>query len=217
MSDQGIGSLSYERPKNSATTPTTLETEYRVSFTGNVGTVEWWMTLDPATVAEETTVTITAGATGNYYVIDVVVGADSKSYIHKQVAGDTAATIAAYLAKIIDTNPNVRATAASNVISIKAAVPGTDLLIDGTDSTTPANVVVATVAANGGTALHRKIGEASLTFSINAAGFPEITTNGKWFDGGVSPVQLVPFGPLRATSNKALDAIQTAQGVARPA
>jgi hypothetical protein len=95
-------------------------------------------------------------------------------------------------------------------------IPGQAFTLANTDSTTVGNVVIATTTANSGTALHRKIAEAEVSFSASESGFPKISTSGKWYDAALSPVQKQTFGPLIGTGYATLDAIQTAQGITRP-
>ena len=195
-----------------------MESEYRiVTSVANKITTEWYLTLDPDNVAQVSTVTITAGTTSDEYAVKVTVGASVLTYRHKQVASQNATAIAVFLATIINTNPNVTATSAAAVITIKSLIPGQAFTLDNSDSTTVGNVVIATTTANSGTALHRKIGEAELTFSASTAGFPVVSVSGKWYDGASSPVLKQNFGPLVGTGNSTLDAIQTAQGITRPA
>ncbi|MEH2033205.1 MAG: hypothetical protein V7K67_26850 [Nostoc sp.] len=212
-----IGVIDYSRPKNSSTTPTELETEYRISTaTPNTIAIEWYLTLDPDNVAQVSTVTVTAGTTGDEYAIAVTVGSSTLTYRHKQVASQTATAIATFLATLINTNPNVQATSVGAVITITSVIPGQAFTLANTDSTTPGNVVIATTTANAGTALHRKIGQANVVFGAIATGFPVINVSGNWYDGSASPVQQQAFGPLTGTGNSTIDAVQTAQGITRP-
>lgn len=210
------GIITYNRPQNSATTPTELETEYRISSpSGNAILTEVFMTLDPDNVAQVSTVTLSLGSAGDEYAIAIAVGADSWVYRHKQTASDTTVSMAAFLAAIINTNTNVKASASSGVITITSLIPGQAFTPTVTESTTAGNLVVATPTANAGTALHRKIGQMIATFSVNNLGFPQISTSGSWYNGASVPVLQQNFGPLLGVGNATLDSIQTAQGVAR--
>ncbi len=212
-----IGVIDYERPRNTSTTPTELEAEYRISSAeNNKVKIEWYLTLNPDNVPQVSTVTITSGSTGDEYAVKVTVGSSALTYRHKQVASETAASIATFLATLINTNPNVQATNVGGVITIKSLIPGQAFTLSNTDSTTVGNVVIATTTANSGTALHRKIAEAEIDFSANESGFPKISTSGKWYDAALSPVQKQSFGPLTGVGYATLDAIQLAQGIARP-
>lgn len=212
-----IGLIDYDRPRNTATTPTELEAEYRITTSqSNKIKTEWYLTLDPNNVAQTSTVTITAGSTGDEYAIKVSVNSTSFTYRHKQVASETATSIAAFLATLINTNPNIQSTSNAAVITIKSLIPGQAFTLANTESTTAGNVVIATTTANAGTALHRKIAEAELAFSANNKGFPVVSVSGKWYDGADLPVFKQTFGPLIGVGNVTLDSIQIAQGIARP-
>jgi hypothetical protein len=210
--------LVYGREKNVSTVETTLETEYRIdSLTvGNRVRTEWYMTLDPAAVPQVSTVTITSGVTNDDYVVILTVDAVARAYRHKQVAGDNAASIASFLATLINTHPAVKAVAASGVITITSLIPGQAFTIANTGSTTVGNIVIATTTANSGTTLHRKIGEVDLTFTINATGFPVASVSGRWYDAASLPVQRQVFGPLVGVGYSTIDALQTAAGISRP-
>ncbi|MBN3946428.1 MAG: hypothetical protein HWQ38_08020 [Nostoc sp. NMS7] len=212
-----IGVIDYDRPKNLATTPTELEAEFRVTTTtANAIKTEWFLTLDPNNVAQVSTVTITAGTTADFYAIQVTVGTDVHTYRHKQIASETATSIAAFLATLINTNANVQAQSSGNIITITSLIPAQAFVLSNADSTTVGNVVFATTTPNSGTVLHRKIADATLTFTANPAGFPSVNVSGNWYDGGLVPVLKQSFGPLVGTGNSTIDAIQTAQGVNRP-
>ena len=212
-----IGFIDYNRPRDVATTPTELEAEYRIiTSVANKVTAEWYLTLDPDNVAQVSTVTITAGTTSDEYAVKVTVGSGAFTYRHKQVASETATSIAAFLATLINTNPNVAATSAAGIITIKSLIPGQAFTLANTDSTTVGNAVIATTTANSGTALHRKVAEAEITFSASTSGFPVTSVSGKWYDGASTPVMKQAFGPLVGTGNSTIDAIQTAQGITRP-
>ncbi|MCC5616533.1 hypothetical protein LC605_15925 [Nostoc sp. CHAB 5836] len=212
-----IGVIDYDRPRDVATTPTELEAEYRIiTSVANKITVEWYLTLNPDNVPQVSTVTITAGTTGDEYAIKATVGSSAPTYRHKQLAGETAPLIAAFLATLINTNPSLWATSAGAVITIKSLIPGQAFTLANTDSTTAGNVVIATTTANSGTALHRKIAEADMTFSANTSGFPVVSVSGRWYDGAASPALKQTFGPLVGTGNSTLDTIQIAQGIVRP-
>lgn len=212
-----IGVIDYNRPRDVSTTPTELEAEYRIITTNaNKVKIEWYLTLDPANVAQVSTVTILSGTTGDDYAIKVTVGSSNLTYRYRQVAGDSATAIATFLATLINTNPNVQATNTAGVITVKSLIPGQAFTLANTDSTTVGNVAIATPTANAGTALHRKIGESEITFGASATGFPMISLSGKWYDGGAIPGFKQSFGPLVGTGNSTFDSLQLAAGIVRP-
>lgn len=213
-----LGGLDYNRPKDSSTTVTNLEAEYKIISTEiNKTLIQWFLTLNPANVAQVSTVTITVGSETDEYAVAVTVGTSVMTYRHKQTADDTDNTIAAFLSKIINTNDNIFATHNLNVITITSLIPGQAFTLDNSDSTDTNKVVLATTTANSGTPLHRKIADVEVVFSIGANGFPRATFNGKWYDGSSVPVLRQNFGPLVGNGSDTVDSIQTAAGVARPA
>lgn len=219
---QEVYTISYPRPKNEQTTTTALETEYKVvapaSGTNNVK-IEQWMTLDPDNESFVGTVTLTAGTAGDEYVISVDDGTDDLIYRHNQTATDTATTMATFLAAIIDTHPGVRATSAAGVITVTGAIPGVAITVDTSSSTTPANVVAATSTPASGTALHRKISDITIGWTVDTSGFPTITVDEAiFYSGAASPTSVSTRTNIAVgKGSKTLDTIQTENGVARPA
>lgn len=211
-----VGTLAYDRPANSTVVATTLETDYQVSFpSANTVRITQNLTLDPAAVAQVSTVTLSAGSTGDDIAVHLTVGATTWVYRHKKAAGDTVTTMAAFLAMLINTNPNVSATSSAGVITITSAIPGQAFTLANTDSTTAGSVVIATPTANSGTALHRKIVELDVAFTVNTNKFPTITLGGNWYNGAASPVVALPVSVLTTSGPKSIDTYQTDAGIAR--
>lgn len=211
-----VGTISYDRPANSTVVATTLETDYQVSFpSANTVRITQNLTLDPAAVAQVSTVTLSAGSTGDDIAVHLTVGATTWVYRHKKAAGDTVTTMAAFLAMLINTNPNVSATSSAGVITITSAIPGQAFTLANTDSTTAGSVVIATPTANSGTALHRKIVELDVAFTVNTNKFPTITLGGNWYNGAASPVVALPVSVLTTSGPKSIDTYQTDAGIAR--
>lgn len=211
-----VGTISYDRPANSTVTATTLETDYQISFpSANTVRITQNLTLDPAAVAQVSTVTLSAGSTGDDIAVHLTVNATTWVYRHKKAAGDTVTTMAAFLATLINTNPNVAATSALGVITITSAIPGQAFALANTDSTVTGNVVIATPTANSGTALHRKVVDVDVAFSVNTNKFPLITLGGNWYNGAASPVVVLPVSTLTVAGPKSIDTLQTDAGIAR--
>jgi hypothetical protein len=211
-----VGTISYDRPANSTVTATTLETDYQISFPlANRVRITQNLTLDPAAVPQVSTVTLSAGSTGDDIAIHLTVGSTTWVYRHVKAAGDTVATIAAFLATLINTNPNIAATSAAGVITITSAIPGQAFTLANTDSTVVGNVVIATTTANSGTALHRKVADIDVTFAVNANKFPTITLGGSWYNGAASPVVVLPVSVLSTSGPRSIDTLQTDAGIAR--
>lgn len=211
-----VGTISYDRPTSATVTATTLETDYQVSFpSANTVRITQNLTLDPAAVAQVSTVTLSAGSNGDDIAVHLTVGSTTWVYRHVKAAGDTVTTMAAFLATLINTNPNVAATSSAGVITITSAIPGQAFTLANTDSTTVGNVVIATTTANSGTALHRKIVDLDIAFSVNPNKFPTITLGGSWYNGAASPVVALPVSVLTTSGPKSIDAYQTDAGIPR--
>lgn len=210
------GSLTYDRPNSSTTTPVTIKTDYATSVpVADKTRITQYYNLDPDAVAQVSTVTLSAGSTGDDIAIHLTVGATTWIYRHKKTSSDTVTTMAAFLATLINTNPNVYATSALGVITIKSAIAGQAFTLANTDSTTAGNVVIATTTANSGTALHRQVAVVDVGFSINVNKFPEITLSGNWYDGAASPAVALPIASLKVAGPKSVDTLQTDAGIAR--
>jgi hypothetical protein len=197
-------------------TATTLETDYQISFPlANRVRITQNLTLDPAAVPQVSTVTLSAGSNGDDIAVHLTVGSTTWIYRHVKAAGDTVTTMAAFLATLINTNPNVAATSSAGVITITSAIPGQAFTLANTDSTTVGNVVIATTTANSGTALHRKVADIDVTFAVNANKFPTITLGGSWYNGAASPVVVLPVSVLSTSGPRSIDTLQTDAGIAR--
>lgn len=211
-----VGTITYDRPNNTVVTTTTLETDYQISFPQtNRIRISQFLTLDPAAVAQVSTVTLSEGLTGDDIVVELTVGANVWHYRHQETAADTVTTMAAFLATLINTNPNVAATSALGVITITSAIPGQAFSLANTGSTTAGNVVIATTTANSGTALHRKVVDLDVTFDVNSEKFPRVTLGGNWMDAGASPVAVLPVSALTVNGPRSIDKLQTDAGIAR--
>ena len=208
---QDIANLTYNQVTTTSTS-VSRQIEYQVApdaVNPNKLVVVGSLNLSDTAVPQVSTITITAGSAGNEYAVTVgVTGSPSFTYRHKQVAGDTAASIAQFLATILDTNPNIVASVSGAVITVTGAVAGVAFTLDNSQSTTVGNVVTATTTAAAGTPKHRKIFDASLIFSVNANGFVTIESDGKFYDAALMPTVLQTFGRVSvANAPKALGTI----------
>lgn len=217
---ENFGSITYNRPYASVTQSTALEYETRVTKTAD-GKVklELYVTLNPANVAQVSTVTLTAGSTGDDYIVVVTSGGVAKTYTRKMQASETATVLAADLATLIDTHPAVTATSAGGVITITANVPGTAFTAANTGSTTTGNVVVATTTANSGTALHRLVAAMEVATDVKVSdqgSFLFQKMNGTIYDGSAIPAAVKTWTLESPTVSKSLDTLQTEAGISRP-
>lgn len=227
---QSFGTQAYARPAVTVTTDITVRKEIKVvTNNGNRLVAELWETLNvdselasPA-IANVLTITISQGSDGDIYsvVVDDGVGAD-EGYAFLQIGTPGAAAIAAGLAKALDASPYVVATASAAVITVTGVIPGRDITLDVTNSTTAGNLVVAQVTAQSGTAVYRKMAELTVDFDIfSQSGSPQ---NGvqkclaqiKWYNGE-DPAVLERTGASTELGNsiQTLDAVMTANGISR--
>lgn len=212
---QTTASLQFERPVANPTVSTELETEYRVvaSNLTNEIKVQQYITLDPDNIAQEDSITITAGSAGDDYTVEVDDGTEVDTFTYIQGASDDANIIASKLAKRIDLHPGVTAGSANNVISLTAVVPGVAITYDVSSSSTPANLPVTNSQAAAGTAKHGMISETTLTYTVGDNKTPKVNCQTDWYDGNPSSAtKLSSGGQLPSNGSKTLDAILTDNG-----
>ena len=188
-----IGSISYpaSQPDLTVTIPF-KRVRTQITEGGVVKDVlEAWADFGGA-VSQVNTMTITAGSTGDDYLIGITAGGNSAIVSHTQRSGDTATTIATRLLEEINGVPSASAlvsgTAATNVLTLTSDLPGATITYDVSGSTTPSNIVVAQTTAASGTAKMRKIGEIKTYFILpsggrNIAGVSQAV----FYDGGNPP------------------------------
>lgn len=220
---QDKGSLIYSRPRTSTEVSTTLETSYDIlpSPGANQTSEDVWFDLDPDTVAQESTITISAGTTDDLYTVSIADGTVTDRYTYRQEVGDTATIIATSLAQLLDLHPGVKVTSASNVINVVGVHGGVTVTITVSASTTPGNLVVATPTAAAGTPKYVKvmniITEKELTTSGTNKGFPKVSMTVAYYDGDDTTPVVLSTKTVSSTGPRSLDEIQTNNGVARPA
>lgn len=155
-------------------------------------------------VSQVNTMTITAGSTGDDYLIGVTAGDDSAIISYTQRSGDTATTIAARLLEEINGVPSASAlvsgTAAANVLTLTSDLPGVTITYDVGGSTTPSNIVVAQTTAASGTAKMRKVAEIKTYYEIPSGGRNLVAVNQSVFYDGANPAGVVRNNP-EARSN----------------
>lgn len=221
---QTTGSLAYARPRTAPTVDVTLLASYELipPTVANATSEDFYMDLDPTTVAQESTITIAAGITDDLYTVSIADGTTTDIYTYRQEAADTADIIAASLTQLLDLHPGVRVTAATNVITVAGVHGGVVITIDVSSSSTPGNLVTATPTAASGTPLFVKIATVTTTKVLTEAsagvnGFPRVLMSVDFYDGdAVSPI-ILATREVSTTSPRNLDDIQVANGIAQPA
>jgi phage tail sheath gpL-like len=217
MPDQVVSSLTYDRV-TTTTTATTLPTAIEQSGLANVSTDVFYLTLQSTAVAQVSTFTISGTLTSTDIVTATiaVTGGYSFKYSYEANASDTIETVGTRLATLIDTDPNVTASAAfaasTSTITVTSAVPGQAFTLTSGKTGTVTVGAAATGTANAGTAMRRKIAEATWTFDDSADGF--ITAKGqvKFYNGGSSPTLVSTQDTATYKHAQSIDAIRTAQG-----
>lgn len=219
---QETGSLSYNRPRSSTTVSTTLRTNYDILPTPAVNQTsqDIYFDLDPTTVPQEDTITISAGITGDIYAVSISDGTTTDIYYYVQEAGDTDAVVAASLQPLLDLHPGVKVTVASNVLTVEGVHGGETITIDVSASTTAGNLVVANVTAASGTPLYAKVAnivtETELTSAGTNPGFPRLKMITTYYDGDPTTPVVLNTKEVYTTSPRSLDEIQTNNGIAQP-
>lgn len=221
---QTTGSLSYGRPRTSATLPVTLATSYEIlpATDPNETSEDFYMDLDPDTVAQVSTITIAAGSTNDLYTVSIADGTTTNIYTYRQEAADTATIIAASLAELLDLHPGVRVTSATNVITVTGVHGGVVITIDVSASTTPGNAVVATPTAAVGTPLFVKIATVTTTKILTEAsagvnGYPRVIMSVSFYDGDATTPLVLATREVSTTGPLSLDTIQLNNDIAQPA
>lgn len=219
---QTVGSLEYNRPRTSQTVGTTLNTSYQIlpPTTANETSEDVYFDLDPDTVKQVDTLTISAGVLDDLYTVSISDGTTTDIYTYRQEAADTPTIIAASLAQLLDLHPGVRVTSAAGVITVTGVHGGVTITIDVSASTTPGNIVLANVTPASGTPLFVKVAtittQKALTDADINTGFPRITMVTEYYDGDpVTPVVL-STKEVYTTGPKNLDTMQTENSIVRP-
>ena len=218
VTEQAIGSLQYDRPKSVLTTAQNLATEYRLAATAeaNQMLIDQWVSLDPDNVAQVTTITITAGADGDLYDLEVDDGVNPDVYSYRQKGAMSATDIAMALARRLDLHPAIRATSANNIITATGVVPGVAITFDEANSTTPGNLIIADTTTANGTPLTRLISRTTINWQTDPTGNPKVNYQTTFYNGNETP-EVNNNGPLvEGKGSLSLDNIQTANGIARP-
>ena len=221
---QTTGTLDYNRPRTSTVVSTTLATVYDIlpPTVANSTSEDVYFDLNPATVAQQSSITIAAGTTDDLYTVSIADGTTTDIYTYRQEAADTATIIATSLAQLLDLHPGVRVTSATNVITVKGVHGGTVITISVAAATTPGNLVVASVTPASGTPLYAKIAKITTTKELTEAtagnnGFPRIKMETIYYDGDATTPVVVTTKEVYTTGPSSLDAIQSDNGIARPA
>lgn len=218
MPGQTVSSITYNKV-TTTTTPTTLPVAIEQSAATTIAKDELYMTLSSSAVAKVVTFTITGtpAAADIVHCTIAVTGGYSFKYVYELNASDTVETAGSRLATLIDTDPNVQASAvfatSTSTITVTSAIPGQDFTLTTGKTSTGLTVSAGTTGtANSGTAMRRKLAECTWTFDDSTDGY--ITAKGqvKFYNGGSSPTLLTTQDTAAYKHAQSIDAIRTAQG-----
>lgn len=219
---QTTGTLEYNRPRTSQDVETTLNTSYQLlpATVPNETSEDVYFDLDPATVAQVDTLTVSAGVADDLYTVSINDGTTTDIFTYRQETDDTPTIIAASLARLLDLHPGVRVTSALGVITSTGVHGGEVITYSVATSTTPGNIVVANTTAASGTPLYVKVATIStrkeLTTSDINSGFPRLTMETVYYDGSPTTPVVQNSKSVYTTGPVNLDKMQTDNGIARP-
>jgi hypothetical protein len=194
-----IGSISYPASQPDLTVTIPFKKVRKQITEGGVvkDVLEAWADFGGA-VSQVNTITITAGSTGNDYLIGISDGTNDAIVSYVQQSGDTATVIAARLLEEINGVPSASAlvsgTASANVLTLTSDLPGVTITYDVSGSTTPGNIVVAQTTAASGTAKMRKIGEIKTYFILPVGGRNIAVVSQVVFYDGANPPAIARTG-----------------------
>ena len=211
-----IGSISFPvtQPDVSVSRPFKLVKKVITEGGKSKDVVEAWVDFGGA-VSQISTITITAGSTGNDYILEISDGTNEGIVSYVQQTGDTATTIAARLLEEINGVPSVSnlvsGTAEANVLTLISDLPGVAITLDVSASTTPSNLVVAQTTAASGTAKMRKIAEIKIYYEVPSGSRNLIAVSQTTFYDGANPPVVARNNPeSRSNHPQSMEAIAAA-------
>ena len=167
--EEFIGVIGYDRPKLEETIATNLQ--IRSVFNRVSGTqvrIDSYLNPDGDVVRQEDTITIDSlGNAGDVVGVTIDDGTDTLPYAHIQQTGDTTASIASHLARLIDSSPAAAASASGSTITVTGVLGGQPLTFsDITDPINGAGVTIANLVTASGSASDFKIAEQVIDFGL---------------------------------------------------
>lgn len=211
-----VGSISFpkQQPDLTVTRASKIVRRQITEDSKSKDVIEFWVDFGGA-VAQVNTLTITAGTTGDDYIVDISNGTVSAIATYTMQTGDTATIIASRIAEEINglasTSALVSATVAGAVITITADNPGVAITYDVSESTTPANLVVAQTTASSGVAKMGKVSEVKIYFEIPSGGRnQQIVTQTIFYTGANPAVEVRRNTEQRANHPQSMETLETA-------
>ena len=219
--NQATGSFTFDRARTNSSISTSIAAEFSLvdSPDPNQLLIDTYLNLDPDAIAKVMTINLTIGSTGDLYDVEIANADDTgaRSYSYRQKAGQALSGIAADFAAVIDLDPRVRATSAAGVITITGVAPGEDFNVDVSNSTTEANLTVATTTASSGVSARRLASRTYIDYSVASnTGLLRIATRNEFYNGAEPPAKVNATGAVQATSPVSIDQMQTLNQIPRP-
>lgn len=175
--------------------------------------VDFVVNMNDDAVAQVNTVTIASpvAAADSYYTVKITGVSTTTTFAFLSLAADvnSVTTIAANLAALVNTHPEVVATNASGVITITGVVPGAaftvavDCRVKASDTQDTGKISTASVTAASGTAKSRKMFTAYLDLSV-ASNQPRFEAAVTAFDGAASPTIVGSVRNISSSSSKTM-------------
>jgi hypothetical protein len=192
---------------STSTTAITLENEFLVTSNsdGNGVVIENFLNMNNDAVPQKDEITIASGlpAADSYFMVTIAgpTSTETKPYFFDQSGADTNNTIAAKLAALINTHPDVVAkvnSSTANQIDVFSNTPGTGgaftttvdcLTASNNTSDTGKITLSAEAVAASGTSKRRKASQLTITLGVNTDGKLRYTIVPVWYNGANPPVQ----------------------------
>jgi phage tail sheath gpL-like len=217
MANQSVSSLVYNSV-TTTTTPLTLPVDLSLSVAGGVSTTTVLPTLSSTAVAQVSTFTISGTLTTNDVVtatIATTVPTYSFQYQYTASATDTIQTVGTRLATLINTDPNIVASATfatgTSTITITSSTPGAPFTLTTGKTGTITVSAGTTSTANAGTAMERQVAIATWTLGVSSDGYYQVTGAVAFHDGAASPTLLTTQSTAPYKHPKSIDQIRVAQ------
>jgi phage tail sheath gpL-like len=218
MATQSVFLITYNSV-TSTTAPKTLPLDLTQSTAGVVSTTTALPTLSSTAVAQVSTFTI-SGTLATNDVVTATLATSSPTYSfqyqYTASATDTIQTVGTRLATLINSDPNVIASAVfatgTSTITITSSTAGTVFTL--TTGKTSAGLTVTTgttSTAAAGTVMERQVAIATWTLGVSTDGYYTLTGAVNFYDGAASPVLLTTQTTAPYKHPKSIDQIRVAQ------
>ena len=214
---QVINSTVYDQVTTS-TSAVTLPNYQDVSYpAANTVRVTHYSSLKDSTTA--TAQSVTVNLSGSIATDDIawiqIVDADANTEKYAAIgkaSGETLSTLAARLAAAVNLDNDVYASATGAVITVTSVTPGRAFTATSGKTGTVVVGSPASVQANVGTALTRKIAEVDVVFDDSTDAYLTATGTIKFYDGALSPVLLQTQSTASYKHPRSIDTIRTNNG-----